>query len=114
MDWDTFHDTFADVFGFPSFYGRNMNAWIDCMSYLDEMTSVQASAGEVVVLHLDYVDDFAARCPEQYAAIVEGAAFVNCRRVEAGEPAVLALSFHKSIYRGRIAKGSGSQQCQRH
>lgn len=25
-DWDTFHDVFAEVFGFPGFYGRNMNA----------------------------------------------------------------------------------------
>jgi len=35
-DWESFHSVFADVFGFPNFYGRNMNAWIDCMSYLDE------------------------------------------------------------------------------
>ena len=23
--------------GFPGFYDRNMNAWIDCMSYIDEL-----------------------------------------------------------------------------
>ena len=34
--WDGFHDAFASAFGFPGFYGRNMNAWIDCMSYLDD------------------------------------------------------------------------------
>ena len=35
-DWESFHSLFAEVFGFPDFYGRNMNAWIDCMSYLDD------------------------------------------------------------------------------
>jgi RNAse (barnase) inhibitor barstar len=43
-DWDSFHDLFAEVFGFPGFYGRNMNAWNDCMTYLavpeEGMTSV--------------------------------------------------------------------------
>src|SRR5688572_7987636 len=31
-DWKSFHNLFAEVFGFPGFYGRNMDAWIDCMS----------------------------------------------------------------------------------
>jgi hypothetical protein len=35
-DWDTFHDASASAFGFPDFYGRNMNAWIDCLTYLYE------------------------------------------------------------------------------
>ena len=100
-DWDTFHKTFAEIFGFPDFYGRNMNAWIDCMTSLDDpgacMTKLHAPPGGVVVLELDHVDDFARRCPEQYAAIIESAAFVNWRKIERGEPAVLALSFHKSL-----------------
>ncbi|MFN7542324.1 MAG: barstar family protein [Acidobacteriota bacterium] len=25
-DWRTFHDVFQRTFGFPSFYGRNMDA----------------------------------------------------------------------------------------
>jgi RNAse (barnase) inhibitor barstar len=45
-DWESFHAVFAEVFGFPSFYGRNMDAWIDCMSYLDKpevgMSTVQS------------------------------------------------------------------------
>ena len=39
IDWDSFHNEFAEVFGFPRFYGRNMNAWIDCMTYLDDPES---------------------------------------------------------------------------
>ena len=46
-DEDTFHDVFSTAFGSPGFYGQNMSAWIDCMSYLDEpeaeMTSVHGS-----------------------------------------------------------------------
>jgi hypothetical protein len=109
-DWDTFHTVFAEVFGFPGFYGRNMDAWIDCMTWLDdpsaEMTKLHAPSGGVVVLELEHVDDFARRCPELYAAIVECAAFVNWRKIEIGEQAVLALSFYKRPqFRGRHRYG---------
>jgi hypothetical protein len=99
-DWNTFHDVFAEAFGFPAFYGRNMNAWIDCMTYLDDpgsgMSSVHAPSAGVLVLQLEHVADFSARCPSQYAAIVECTAFVNWRRIETGREAVLALSFRKN------------------
>jgi len=49
----------------------------------------------VVTLLLEHAGDFAHRCPEQYAAIVECSAFVNLRRVEHGQPPVLALAFHR-------------------
>jgi hypothetical protein len=100
MDWPTFHDVFAEIFGFPEFYGCNMNAWIDCLTHIDEpgdaMTSIHAPAGGVLILQLDYVDDFAARCPELYATIIEGTAFVNWRRTETGREPVLSVSFHKT------------------
>ena len=35
-DWDSFHDIFKMTFGFPDFYGRNMNAWIGCMTDIDD------------------------------------------------------------------------------
>jgi len=34
-DWPSFHDVFHETLGFPKFYGRNMNAWIDCMTSID-------------------------------------------------------------------------------
>ena len=98
-DWDTFHDVFAETFGFPGFYGRNMNAWIDCMTDLDDanagMTAIRIQPGNVLTLQLEAVNDFAVRCPDQYAALVECTAFVNWRRIEQGRSAVLALSFSK-------------------
>lgn len=97
-DWDSFHDTFAKMFGFPGFYGRNMDAWNDCMTYLDDpdgdMTSVHVAPGDVVVLCISGVADFKKRCPEIYEALIECSSFVNYRRIERDSPAVLALSFH--------------------
>lgn len=95
VDWDTFHAVFAETLGFPAFYGRNMNAWIDCMTYLDDrdagMSTVTVEPGTILTLQLVDVDSFAARCPEQYTALVDAVAFVNSRRIEHGEDAVLAL-----------------------
>lgn len=95
VDWPSFFDVFAEAFGFPDFFGRNMNAWIDCMTSLDEtMSDVEVAPGELVCLALDAADVFKASCPEQYLALVECAAFVNWRRIEVGEPPILVLSFN--------------------
>lgn len=98
-DWASFHEEFARVRGFPDFYGRNMNAWIDCMTSLDApadgMSSVHCKPGSVVTLELANVKAFARRCPEQYAALIECSAFVNWRRLELDNSSVLALGFHE-------------------
>jgi hypothetical protein len=98
-DWESFHRVFAEAFGFPAFYGRNLDAWIDCMTSLDApedgMTSVHAPPGGVVTLLLEHAGEFARRCPEQYDALVDCSAFVNLRRIEIGLPAVLALAFQR-------------------
>lgn len=99
-DWDTFHAVFAESMGFPGFYGKNMDAWIDCMTYVDDrdagMSRVTVEPGEVLTLQLESIDGFATRCPEQYAALIECTAFVNWRRIETGDNAVLALSYYKT------------------
>jgi RNAse (barnase) inhibitor barstar len=96
--WPAFHAVFAEAFGFPDFYGRNMNAWIDCMTDLDDlegrMTSVHVEPGQIMTLQLDHVADFRQRFGEAYDAIIEGSAFVNWRRIERGLPPVLVLSFY--------------------
>ncbi len=96
-DWPSFHEAFALAFGFPSFYGRNMNAWVDCLTCLDDpdagMTSVSVPHGEVLALRLLNVAPFQSRCPDQCAALIECSAFVNHRRMETGDAPVLALSF---------------------
>jgi hypothetical protein len=95
-DEGSFHDVFAEAFGFPGFYGRNMNAWIDCMGCMHDpdasLATVGVPAGEVCVIRLTHAADFAARCPAQYAALVECTAFVNWRNLNGG--AMIALAFY--------------------
>jgi Barstar (barnase inhibitor) len=94
-DWDTFHSVFQEIFGFPGFYGCNMDAWIDCMGYLDEpdsgMSNVTVAKGGLVIIRVENPSELKKRCPEQYEALVECAAFVNYRCVNAGESPLLAL-----------------------
>jgi RNAse (barnase) inhibitor barstar len=94
-DWDSFHSVFKETLGFPDFYGRNMDAWIDCMTYVDDppsgMTAIFVSKGDLLTLRIDNASDFQKRCPEQYAALIECTAFVNYRRTEVGEAPILSL-----------------------
>lgn len=98
-DWASFHDVFAQAFGFPSFYGRNMDAWNDCMTCLDDpdsgMSAVTCAKCEVVLLELENVRAFRSRCPEQYNALVECSAFLNWRRIEKGDAPLLMLSYYR-------------------
>lgn len=97
-DWGSFHDQFAQPLGFPNFYGRNMDAWNDCMTSLDApsegLSSVHIPPGDVLVLCISGAADLKKRCPEIYDALIECSAFVNWRRIEKGHQAVLALSFY--------------------
>lgn len=92
--WHTFYKIFAETFGFPAGFGRNMDAWIDCMTNLDEeFSQVQVAPGELICITIIQAATFKARCPEQYQALLECSAFVNLRRLEIGEPAILVLAF---------------------
>ena len=95
-DWQSFHSACRDVFGFPDFYGKNMDAWIDCMSYLDEdagMTRFNLAPGEGLHIEVTATESFNRRLPEIFDALVECSAFVNRRYVEDGKAPVLSLVF---------------------
>ena len=83
--------------GFPEFYGANMDAWIDCMTRVDEpadnMSKIHAPSGGVLVIQLGKVKDFRRSCPEIFEDLISCAAFVNFRRMERGNSPVLSLSF---------------------
>jgi RNAse (barnase) inhibitor barstar len=97
-DRESFHQVFKEELGFPEFYGRNMDAWIDCMTSLDcpedGLSTVFVDKDGILVLHLEDAEDFKQRCPDLFQHLVECAAFVNWSRIEAGSSAVLALSFY--------------------
>ncbi|WP_226782999.1 barstar family protein [Oceaniglobus trochenteri] len=89
-DWPSFHAVFADAFGFPDWYGHNRDAWIDCMTWLDDDGTV--AAGGPVTLHLTNTDDLKRRAPDILTDTLEMAAFVNGRRIEKGLTPILILS----------------------
>lgn len=96
VDWDSFHDVMSEAFQFPEWYGRNGNAWIDLMTYLDEdsaTTGIFVSAEEIVTLEIRNGRALHERCPEVFDALVEWSAFVNWRRMEADGTAYLCLAF---------------------
>ncbi|MEM9298204.1 MAG: barstar family protein [Bacteroidota bacterium] len=96
-DWDSFHDVFTETMGFPDFYGRNMEAWIVCMSSLnskeDGMTTIHCTPPEVVTLDLGRVSVFCAKNKEIFDSLIECSAFVNHRKIKIRQPEVIALSF---------------------
>lgn len=94
-DFDTFHAACASTLSFPGFYGRNMNAWIGCMTYVDDpgagLTSVTVAKGEQLVLEVPRSMPLKLRAPDVFDALIECTAAVNERFVQHGDPPVLAL-----------------------
>ncbi len=87
-DWKSFHDVFAKEFGFPDYYGRNMDAWIDCMSDLGD-------EGEIISIILENITFLKQKNQEIYNALIECSAFVNYRFTEEGSSPVIALSYYE-------------------
>jgi len=88
LDWPTFHSQCAEAFGFPDFYGQNMNAWIDCLSYLTEgdgMSRFVLPDQELLFIHIEHFKEFSTRLPEISSAFLESTAFTNRRYIESGD-----------------------------
>ena len=87
-DWDSFHASFKKAMGFPDFYGSNNDAWIDCMSYIDDpgsgMSTITVAPGEALDILVKGTSEAAKRCPDILLGFLEIASFVNQRFVEAG------------------------------
>ena len=93
-DWDSFHDLSARALGFPWFYGRNVDAWIDCLTYLDEgdgMSRFKLGPGEVLEIELTGSQIVRRQAPEILDALVDAVRFVNDRYVHRGKPPMLRL-----------------------
>jgi hypothetical protein len=92
-----FHDTFSRVFGFFDGYGRNMDAWIDCMSYLREpdanLTKLSVGTAQTLTLLIRDHETLRDRAPKQWSDLHECSAFVNLREIESGKVPILALAF---------------------
>ena len=93
-DWASFHDACQAAFGFPEFYGRNVNAFIDCLNYVDEgdgMSRFHLAPGETLTIEVLEADEFATRAPDQALAILAWTGFVNQNAIADGKPPRLLL-----------------------
>lgn len=87
-DWDSFHTTCKVAFGFPDFYGMNLNAFIDCLSYFDEgdgISNIVLDPNEI--LHIEVLEshDFKSRLPDVFEGFADSVDFINRRFVEDGK-----------------------------
>jgi len=96
-DWPSFHDVFHEKLGFPDFYARTIDAWVDCLSYLDdpeaEMCRVHVDIGEKLTLRIAHAADLRTRCPDIWKELIAATNSVNQRRAEQGMFPILDLLF---------------------
>lgn len=93
-NWDQFHTIFSAALGFPEFYGRNLNAWIDCLSYRredDGMSSVNIGLDELIVFEITESNLFRRNFNEGFIAFEECIVAVNQRYLEQGQEPALGL-----------------------
>jgi RNAse (barnase) inhibitor barstar len=94
LDWPSFHVESQERFGFPDFYGRNMDAWVDCMSGVrddDGMSSIVLAPDEVLQIEVTNSDALRKKAPHILSALEDCVEAVNERYAEDGENPALRL-----------------------
>ena len=94
---EAMHTAFSEAFGFPYFYGRNWDAWIDLMSRLNDESNdctLVVPDKAVVCLSIKSAKVIKEKAPRIWEDLNECTAFVNWRLVNNGEAPLLALSFY--------------------
>jgi hypothetical protein len=93
------HAALNEAFGFPDDYGKNLDALVDCLTYLDDpktgMSRVQLFPGQVALLVLDHADA-KGKQSAQLQSLLDAIAFVNWRRLEQAQPPVLAVAYDQT------------------
>lgn len=83
--------------GFPGFYGANWNAWIDCMSCVDDpaagLSTIHVGANELLEVEVTDTTGLWKRCPEVLQALAECTAAVNERFIRSGSVTRITLTF---------------------
>src|SRR3569832_2556165 len=96
-DWPSFHRESRQKFGFPDFYGNNMDAWIDCLSSLREpdsgMTSFALASDEILRITVDHSAALRKKSPQLLTALEECTVVVFLCFVVLGVFLVLLLVF---------------------
>jgi hypothetical protein len=96
-DWATFHEVFAQALHFPDYYGKNGDAFIDCLrdiAHYDTNPDLRLAEGETLTMYLgDHIQEFRRRCSEQLEALQDWVAFVNTDDVDEGVPPRILIAF---------------------
>jgi hypothetical protein len=96
-DWTSFHAACRTAFGFPDFYGNNMNAWVDCLSYLrddDGMSAFRLGPDEMLDIEITDTGLLRQRAPEILDELVFCVEAINDRYADYGEKPALKLVLH--------------------
>lgn len=84
---ESFHNAFVLAFSFPNYYGKNMDAWIDCIDdYCGEH--------EMVLLELKNSEVLKKTNRKILNDLLECSAFVNYRRIKRGDNPKLIISMN--------------------
>lgn len=96
-NWKAFHHECRIAFGFPAFYGDNLNAWVDCLSGLrddDGMSRFKLAPDEVLTIEILHSAILRSEAPDILEAMMECIDDINDRYVEQGEKPALMLQLH--------------------
>ena len=86
VDWDSFHDLFSTQCHFPSYYGRNMDAWIDCVGDLSESDTL-------IIFQFENMNHLKDLQPEIFLALIDCASLANYREIEIGGNPFLLIAY---------------------
>ena len=88
VNWASFHDEFSRAFRFFDGYGRNRDAWIDCMTDLHGPTALSGlrlPAGEPIEIVLNDSATLVKSHPEIFAELLRLVRYANNLYAEAQE-----------------------------
>jgi RNAse (barnase) inhibitor barstar len=88
VDWPSFHDEFSRAFRFFDGYGRNRDAWIDCMTDLhgpNALSGLRLPAGEPIEIVLKDSATMGKSYPQIFAELLRLVRYANNLYAEAEE-----------------------------
>jgi hypothetical protein len=97
--WSDLDELWAEALGFPNWYGRNRDAWLDIMSSLDEIGMVERpfEGRGPILIRVGGVEALADRHPEVLVELVALTAAANERYRHSESGRALALVFEPSV-----------------
>jgi len=90
VDWESYHDEFQRQLGFFDGYGRNMDAWNDCMRDMftngeyKSLTKFDLNDGDTFTLVVINAAQWKENAPDVYSAFEDCTSFCNSERVHFG------------------------------